>query len=365
MNSVCILSSVHNRSDTRIFVKQIPSLVRSGFRLSAIVADGKGDDFSNGYNLYDVGNVKNRIARMIIVPKRVYKKARKINANVYHFHDPELIPVGLKLKKLGKQVIYDVHEDVPNDILSKEWIFQPLKKVISYWFMKYEDKASRNFNHIITATPFIRDRFQKNCHSVIDINNYPLKNELFSSKKWEEKLNAICYIGNITRARGISSIIEAMSSVDGELFLAGTFDYISYRKELHKKHGWSKVHELGQVDRKTAKEIISKSIAGLAVFLPEANHVNSQPNKIFEYMSAGIPVISSNFELWKTIIEKNNCGLCVNPLDPKEIADAINYLVKNKDLAEKMGQNGINIIRDLFNWNFEEKKLIDIYNYLA
>ncbi len=94
------------------------------------------------------------------------------------------------------------------------------------------------------------------------------------------------------------------------------------------------------------------------------NHVDAQPNKMFEYMSAGIPVIASDFPLWREIIEGCGCGICVDPLDPKKIAEAIDYLVDNPEIARRMGENGRKAVYDRYNWDVEEKKLLALYDSL-
>jgi glycosyltransferase involved in cell wall biosynthesis len=365
MSKVCILTSVHNRHDTRIFLKEIPSLIMFGYEVSVIVADGKGDSFNHGYILYDVGFRKNRFLRILFASVKIFSKAVYVNADIYHFHDPELIHIGLLLVKRGKKVIYDVHEDVPEAILSKEWIIKPLRRIISFFFEYSQTHASKHFSYIIAATPFIRDKFLSFSSMVIDINNYPLLGELDNLFEWRDKEKAVCYIGTINRVRGISYLIKAMQNVDGRLYLAGPFDYESYRVELTSLDGWSKVTEMGNVNRVIVKEILSKSVAGLVVFWSEPNHINSQPNKMFEYMSAGIPIIGSNFKYWKTIIETNGCGICVDPMNPREIADAINFLLNNQDIAKEMGKCGRNAVENKYNWTFEGKKLFDIYKTLV
>lgn len=361
---VCHLTSVHTINDVRIFVKECASLAANGFDVTLIACgDTAFEDTKNGVKRVSLNvPANNRLQRMIKRTRSVYRKALQVDADIYHFHDPELIPVGLKLIKRGKRVIYDVHEDVPRDILSKEWIIKPIRKIISYCFQYYENRAIKSFSYVLTSTPFIRDRFIPFCEKVIDINNYPLMEEFDSSVNWEEKEQAICYIGAITRVRGIGAVVESMQYSKGKLYLAGTFDYENFRNELKKSKGWSNVVEMGPVDRVAAKEILSKAIAGLVVFWSEPNHVNSQPNKMFEYMSAGIPVIGSNFEFWKTIIEKNGCGICVDPMNPLEIANAINYLLNNPNIAEEMGKRGRNAIESQYNWDCEDKKLFDVYN---
>jgi glycosyltransferase involved in cell wall biosynthesis len=109
---------------------------------------------------------------------------------------------------------------------------------------------------------------------------------------------------------------------------------------------------------------MSHSKAGIVTFHPLPNHIDAQPNKMFEYMSAGLPIITSNFPLWKEIVEGNSCGICVNPLDPEEIGKAIEYIISHSNEAEKMGQNGKKAVLEKYNWQVEEKKLFEVYEEL-
>ena len=130
------------------------------------------------------------------------------------------------------------------------------------------------------------------------------------------------------------------------------------------KKDWDIVNNYGYINRKETIQIMSKSKVGMVTFFPVPNHIDSQPNKMFEYMSAGIPVIGSYFPLWKEILEVNECGICVNPEDSDDISKAIKYLIENEDTAEQMGKNGREAVLEKYNWGIEEKKLINIYKLL-
>lgn len=358
---ICHFTSVHIRNDVRIFHKQCGFLSKSGYEVHLVVADGLGNDVINNIVIHDVGTSSNRFTRMWKSANKVYKKALEIQADIYHFHDPELIPFGRKLLKKGKKVIYDVHEDVPRDILSKYYISKPLRHLISIVFEKYENQSAKKFTHIITATPFIRDRFLKLNPSTSDINNYPVLQEFPSGTQADFSRNNVCYIGDLTEIRGIYNIIDALSHCDVKLILGGRFE--SEEMELRiKNHPNSKrIDYQGFVSRQKMAELFSQSFAGLVTFLPEPNHVNAQPNKLFEYMAAGLPVICSNFPLWRELIEKSNCGICVNPQKPEEIAHAINKIKNNEQLARQMSENGKNAVANIFNWDIEFKKLLGLY----
>jgi len=361
--SICHITTVHTRSDVRIFHKECNSLSKE-YKVHLIVADGKGDEVINDICIHDIGlRQSSRIKRAVIDSKKAFKKAINLDCNLYHIHDPELIKMGEKLKKNGKKVIYDTHEDLPRQIVGKPYINRFLKPIIAFIIEQQEDTAARKFDYICSATPFIRDRFLKINPNTIDINNYPVLGELYSPDV--EKTNTFCYTGGITEERGIINIVSALENSDLKVVFAGPVDDEAYLSRMKDKAGWKNVSFLGFVNRKKVGEIMSSSIAGLVLFLPLPNHINAQPNKIFEYMSAGVPVIGSNFPLWKSIIEDNNCGLCVDPENPQEIAEAMDYLRNNPELANEMGENGKKTVVDIYNWANEEKKLFEVYKSIC
>ncbi|MDA3909729.1 MAG: glycosyltransferase family 4 protein [Bacteroidales bacterium] len=363
MISICHITTVHKRFDVRIFHKECTSLRKTWSSISIIVADGLGDETRNGITIYDIGKPKGRKERFLNMTRLALKKAREIKADIYHLHDPELLRIANKLRASGVKIIFDAHEDLPRQIASKPYIPRLLRKPIALIVEWYENKITNKIEGIITATPFIKARFIKINKNTIDINNFPLENEIILNNKSAKKENKVCYIGGITKIRGIAQIIEAIGKTNLKLDLAGDLDS-KFKSELKTLKGWQQTNYLGFIDRDTSLKVKSSSIAGIVSFLPVPNHINAQPNKIFEYMASGIPVIGSNFPLWKLIIEDNQCGICVNPENPEEIAAAINTLVDNPRLAKEMGENGKRLVNEKYNWHVEEEKLFQFYKKL-
>ena len=360
---VCHFTSVHEADDIRIYHKECTSLSEEGFEVY-LVAPIAYSYLNNDVKVIIVELDNScRINRFLRSTRKIYQKALEIDADIYHFHDPELIPYGLKLLKKGKKVIYDVHEDVPRQILGKYWINPFLRKIISYMFEKYENKESKKFSCIITATPHIKKRFVKLSKNTIDIMNYP-RLEKLQETKWEKKNNEICYIGVISEIRGIRELLISLDNCNAKLNLAGNYSPKNFKVEISKFKQWKKVNEFGIVNREEVKAILYRSKIGIVTLYPLVNYFDALPVKMFEYMAAGIPVIASDFPLWKEIIEKNKCGICVNPQEPSEISDAINYLLNNDNLAEKMGKNGRIAVEKRFNWQIEKKKLLGAYHEL-
>ena len=364
---VCHLTTVHHRYDTRILLKECTSLYKNDFEVHLVVADGKGFEDYNGIMIHDVGKAKSRLNRFLKITKAVYEKGLNLNADIYHFHDAELMPSGIKLKKKGKKVIYDAHEDLPRALMSKHYINYFLRKPVSVILEWYEDYAAKKFDFIITATPHIQKRFAKLNMASLDVNNYPLLSELNTdATDWGSKKNEVCYIGTITQIRGLEEVIDAMEHLIGiRLNLAGSFSPKSFKENLKSRKGWEQTNFLGQINRDEVKKVLRESQVGIVTFLPFGNHTHSQPNKLFEYMAQGIPLVASNFDLWKAIIEKVDCGICIDPSNPKAIAEAIQVLLSDKIKATQMGENGRKAVLSTFNWESEEKKLIMLYNELV
>jgi glycosyltransferase involved in cell wall biosynthesis len=293
---------------------------------------------------------------------QVYQRARSIGADLYHFHDPELMPVALLLAGAGRPVIYDVHEDVAATILDKPWLRQRSRRPLARLAARVEPATASRFAGVVAATPAIAERFSGCRCRVVTVNNYPEITEFEAASRPEVRREpAVCYVGGISAIRGIDTMVEAISKTDAHLVLAGRFDPPSLADRLQMSPGWSRVVRMGHVGRAEIAELFARTTAGLVVFEPAANHHRAQPTKLFEYMSAGLPVIASNFPLWREIVESNHCGICVDPTSPTALADAIRWLIAHPDQAREMGENGRRAVQTTYRWEPEGRKLIALY----
>lgn len=364
MTRVCHMTSVHPWDDVRIFHKECRSLAGAGFDVH-LVACGPEPRQLDGVTVHSVLRSKSgRLGRMLWTARGVYRAGKALNADIYHFHDPELLPYGLLLKWRGKKVIYDAHEDVPRDILSKPWIAPWLRRRIASAFEWFEDWAVHRLSAVVAATPHIARRFLPLNARSVDINNYPTQNELMSDMGAATVGRTICYVGGVTRIRGAVEMVAALEYVDAKLILAGKIENSALESELRSMPGWAKVDYRGLVSRAAVREIFFESRAGLVLFHPEPNHFDAQPNKLFEYMSAGLPIVASDFPLWRDLLDKVGAGVCANPLDPRAIAACISELLDDKERAMQMGAAGRQAVADTYRWEKETGKLIALYGDL-
>lgn len=365
---VAHISSAHQRNDIRIFVKECSSLARAGYDVRLYVGDDNGEAVVNGVNIHDVGaSAPGRFRRMIIKPWRIWSALRRNKEKVVHFHDPELIPITLLLHWAGTSVVYDAHEDVPRQILSKPWLPNGTRRLIAGLFEAVENFAARRYTAVVTATPHIAARFARIGARTLDINNYPLPNELVAVPQPDQqtapqaKSRSICYIGGISAIRGVREIIAALPTANATLLLAGPFENAALEAELRAMPGWRNVQYKGVVSREGVRDILAEASIGLVLFHPMPNHIHALPNKMFEYMSASVPVMASNFAMWLDIIERSGAGRCANPEDPSDIARVLREMLDDPESLRRHAQAGRHAVETEFNWVSEERKLLDLY----
>jgi glycosyltransferase involved in cell wall biosynthesis len=361
------ITSVHRPFDTRIFYKECKTLAENGYEVVLIVPHDF-DEMLDGVQIRAIPKAAGRWKRMTATVGHVYRAALAEEAHIYHIHDPELIPVGLLLKMKGKLVVYDAHEDLPRQILSKPWVPLVFRRVLSMLASLIVDLAGKVFDGIVSATPFIARRFHE--RKTVTVQNYPILGELLSSDlaPYVKRPSNITYVGGITTRTGVREMVDALGrlpeSLNVSLDLAGDFRPPTLEREVRRIPGWRRVNFLGWQTRPQVAKLLCRARAGLVVLHPELNYLDSYPIKLFEYMSTGLPVVASDFPLWRKIVTDADCGLLVDPLDPRAIARGIQWLLENPIEAEAMGRRGLAAVYKKYNWDREARKLLRLYDRL-
>lgn len=361
------LSTVHPARDVRIYHKECRSLARH-FGKVLLLVHGSDSGDQEGVEIRPLKRYRSRLARMFLGPIGAAFQALRARGTIVHFHDPELIPVGLLLRACGRKVLYDAHEDLPRQVLTKPWIPRPLRPGASQLAAGLEGLAARVLSGIVAATPTIGSRFPS--HKTALVRNFPKLEEFAGvrGEPYDAREPLFAYAGGIEEIRGAREMVAAMGLLpeylNATLALAGEFTPREFEKTLWATPGWNRVRYLGWQTRPQIAELYSRARAGLVVLHPSPSYLPSLPVKLFEYMAAGLPVIASDFPLWRQIVQTEQCGLLVDPLNPAAIAAAMQSILSHGEASAQMGARGRRAVETKYNWEIEAQTLVDFYGRL-
>ncbi|WP_413171089.1 glycosyltransferase family 4 protein [Anabaena azotica] len=366
-----ILTSVHRAVDIRIFHKQAASLARAGYQVKLFAQEHP--DASIMARQYNITYVP-----LLSIDKRrqrgkvwlnLMELLKQMPGDIWHFHDPELLPLTIIWKKMFAQhvsLIYDVHEDMPLQVLSKEWIPTSLRKATAQIAGRVEKRFSNYVQAIVTATPDIANNFVHDNKVVVHNHPFLPKHSKESDiLPYLERDPIVVYTGGLTKMQGIFEMLSTIDllpeSLKVKFHVAGKYDPSNLMDQLVTTSGWKHTHYHGVINRDEVMELMNKARVGLIIDHPIPNYIRSLSTKMFEYMSAGIPIIASNFPLWASIVNKYQCGLLVDPYNPQDVADAILWILEHPDEAMAMGKRGQKAILEEYNWERESNRLLGLY----
>ena len=325
----------------------------------------------DGVHIIPFRRFHNRKLRVAIGWLMMFFKAIRVNAKVYHLHDPELIPCGLLLRLLGKQVILDIHENIAEDIFDKPWIRHQKRAYRVFHF--FEVLACRFF-YIILAETSYEKRYHKLAKRYATVLNYCDVDFFrpFAKTGYKQRMN-LYYIGIILENRGILQIIEAMRMLQmegydphfhcvGELYsdLERKIRNLPYYQDI-REH----LHFHGRLSLENGYAIASGMDIGLCIIWPMKNSMESYPTKLFEYMAIGLPIITSDFDLYRRVVTDHECGFCVDPLNPADLKNAIKTIHMDVKKSELMGENGKSTVKNFYNWESQKPVLSKVYEELT
>ena len=371
---VCIISTVHNALDVRIFFKEAKSLHKAGYQIS-LIAKHPTSTVVDGIEIIGLRDMQSRIRRMIILPIQAFSIAIREKALLYHLHDPELIFVGLLLKILTRSVvIYDAHEDFPSTVFARDWIPDWLKPILSKLVNSFELTISSKFDAIITADPAVAQRFSEVHQEVTILYNVPPRKLVTTPPKaMRERTRSLVHIGSVSRSRGIWFLLEVI----GELFRME----IDFQLDFYVNNtSWGMMMDFAdQIANEGLSSYVNINKAlpypellqelrhfrvGLIPFLDMEKYHKNIATKMFDYMASGLAIVASDLPPQRAVIETAGCGKLIEPEDPAAFACAIRDLLAAPERAFEMGERGWSVIQSQYCWEVEEEKLINLYDSL-
>jgi glycosyltransferase involved in cell wall biosynthesis len=362
---VCHISTVHGRADDRIFYKECAALRDAGYQVFLVVGHDKAEDL-DGVRVVPLPPARGRAQRVLVNGPRAFLAALRTGARVCHFHDPELIGVGVLLRLCGRKVVYDSHENVEAQISSKQWIGQRwVRRVVARLFRAIELTGCLFFDRIVSVTPEIVARFPAG--KGVLVRNLPIVTAIRSRGARPRPVarpSRIIYAGGLTRIRGIYETVQALEAVEGaELLLLGPWESEEYRRRCEALPAWSKVRYLGVKTLTEVYALLPEADIGIALLYPEENYLQSLPVKAFEYMTAGLPIVMSDFPYWRAHFA--GAALFADPFDPRDIAAQLNRLLQDHALFRTLSEQGPALVAERFSWESERRTLLRMYEELC
>ena len=365
MIKVCHVTSVHPVEDNRIYKKECRSLAENGYDVTLVQQGGSYE--KDGVHLAGFGEIaSSRMKRMIFTARAAYRKALEVDADVYHLHDPELLPYALKLKKRGKKVIFDSHEKYSDLMYDKPYLPVWSARMVGAVYSAFEGYILKRIDGVVF--PCLKDGkhpFEGMCSHITTVNNTARKEEL--SDKYDPNIQkydrSIVYIGSLSQNRGVTNTILAAAKSDAVFYLGGNFATAEYQMEVEALPEYANVRYLGSLNRNQVLDLLQHSQIGIATLLNvgQYNQFDNLATKVYEYMSLALPVVLSKSPFNQKMIDTYQFGICVDPDNPQEIADAIRWLLDHPEEARAMGENGRRAVETEFNWKVEEEKLLALY----
>jgi glycosyltransferase involved in cell wall biosynthesis len=370
---VCHMTSTHPPKDQRIFYKQCVSLAKAGYDVY-LVEQGKTEEVAGVQIVGTQEENKGRFYRLLKRPRQVYKLAKALDADIYQFHDMELLPYGMKLKRQGKKVVFDYHEDYATRFADSDALPGPkwAKDLIAKLYCWYERRSVQRLDAMISVTPHICERLAKSNPNTVMVTNYPLLDA--DTWKQETQYNKdsmyVAFAGQVSETYRLAFITRALQSIkDIEFQICGPQRKSDDLEKIQAEDAAHIVNYLGVLPYMEIPAFFSNSRA--TVVVPGYNSNSGGTigtlgcNKIYESMLCGVPVICTDYELWKDMINEHRCGICVNPYDEKQLADAVQYILDHPAEAEEMGKNGRKAVLEAYNWNTQERVLLDLYKNIV
>lgn len=367
MRSVVHLTSVHPATDNRILHKECRTLAEAGYEVT-LIAPHDREVVIEGVRVRPLPGWDSRLLRVTMGVARALGAARSEPADLYHLHDPELLPIAPLLRARNRVVVYDMHEHVPRALRTRTWIAPVLRRGTVLAWRGVERLLLRKVPVVFAERSYARD-YDHAEPSVVVENMVRLEVAEIRAPRHPEF--TVVYVGVVGEGRGMHCLLDALERVrrtrDKLGFeCVGPIRGAAIRRRVGeiagRGNGRFRFH--GRLPFRSAMEIAARGHVGVALLKPYPNFVESFPTKMFEYMALGIPVIVSDFPLYREVVETAECGFCVDPTDPEAVARAIEWLAERPDVAAAMGRRGREAVLREYNWEREGEKLLAFYEEL-
>ena len=374
---IAVLTSVHNPFDARVFHKEALTLVAQGWEVALVAQHAPGETVVDGVRIIGLPRVRRWLRPLNWL--RIIRYALRERADIYHLHDPELLPVGLLIQWLTrKPVVYDAHEWYSGKMLLRPWIPHSLRPLVSTLMLRFEPFFAQRLAGTITADHLTAAELRaRGVQRPETIYNFPLLS--FCPPPSVRAVDphhgpTLLYMGILDPARGLFVMLETVSHLIHELnypahlLVIGDAKSPGLREQIQQRITaldiGSFVHLEGYVPHHRLGSYLAQSDIGFLACDPEMFRLNI-PTKMFEYMAGGLPVLATRAEMIGYFLDPLDCGILINSQDPRDYAQAIISLCASPQRMIEMGQHGRQAFEAQYNWDSEGHKLVSFYERLV
>lgn len=365
------VSSAHPWTDNRVHLREAASAAAAGYRtaLLAVSDDGRTDvdwdrpDPVTGVYVRRVPR-RPRARRVTRSTVQVILAALSSRARVVHLHDPELVWAVPLLRMFGCRVVYDAHEDLPQQVAGKEYLGR-LGRVVGSGMAHGVLVAARRASAVVAATPTIAERFPAARTRVV--RNVPrLRAADANAIPVAHRPANVVYIGALSRDRGLDVLTALAARVPSGwgVVTAGPVDGSVDRRELDRLVATGDIDHRGVLPSAAARDLLHEARIGLLPLLPTPAYAASLPTKLFEYLAAGLPVIATDVPVWRDLLAGVDCATWVPPGDVDAVVRAIRRYGDDPDLLDAHSAAGRALVARAYRWDDEERVLLDLYREL-
>jgi glycosyltransferase involved in cell wall biosynthesis len=311
--------------------------------------------------------------------RTLLRRAQGTGADVFHFHDPELLFVApLLARRTGTPTVYDVHEAYPEFFAVKDYLPRWLRYPMAWTFRILEPRLAGLQHALVFADDFTPDAFSRVRRPKVVLPNFPAVDLVDAGARELSTVAArepiVLYLGGLERNRGSRLMIEAFAEVharrpDARLLHVGHFMPPELEQEVQRhavELGIAEaVHRVGRVPFAQVGSYLERAALGWVTWQPCAKNQKNVPTKLFEYMAYGLPVVSSDLDTTRPYIENRISGTLVEAADPAAHAQAILELLDDREEAARRGRRGRELVLERYNWQAVEHRLLELYQELA
>ena len=365
MQAVYQITIAHYRYDSRIYQRISRSLAKSNINTTLIVCDGLGDEIIDNLQITDLGDINFFLLGHSIKQFKIFIRLIKVKS-ILHFHEPILLPLAILLRLFGNIVVFDMHENLHLQIMTKPWrIPKSFKVIVSKIYRFFEDILLKGVNGITVPQPIMVDMYKKKNSNIISVSNFfiDIDNISYDDLIKGKNFKNLIYSGTVSNERGFKNMMNIMHKmpIEYKLHIAGEINY-DLRKEIPKDlkdniilHGFLNLTDL--------RKLYQKCGVGLIMFNNVGQYYMSYSLKLFEYMHFGMFIIMPNFGEWNKFNNKYKVGINIDTRDSNSSAQKI----KNLDLnyLKTVSNENFTNVRKYFIWENEVNKLVYFYKRIS